>query len=244
MASSASPSSLSPKGSLVPEHATRRSVLIGMLAASASIPGKGRAEADGAFDISGDDGRPVMTMRLPVELSPSSLPGIVWVGSATPDVTLIEFFDYNCPFCRKAASDLDALVARDKELRLGLINNAILGIGSIQAAKVQQAVLKLYGPERANNFHKALFARRGLHDGASALQVSASLGLNEKDVRAAADGADVTSVLTRQAKMAEALGLVATPSFEIGSVGILGYPGSRTVAKMIASVRACEKPAC
>ncbi len=54
-----------------------------------------------------------------------TLPGVVWTGSATPGVTLIEFFDYNCPYCRKAMPDIHALVRSTPDLRVGLVNNPI-----------------------------------------------------------------------------------------------------------------------
>ncbi len=223
----------------------RREVLAGTLALGVGWILTRHAEAaDNALDISGDDGKPLPNFRLPVELSPSSLPGIIWVGSESPDVTFIEFFDYNCPFCKVASPDLDALMAMDKGFRLGLVNNPIISLASIQAAKVQQGVLKLYGPQRAYAFHKALFARRGLHDGAAALQTAAALGLNQTDLEGASDGGDVGSVLKRQAKASEALGFAATPSFDLNGIGVLGYPGPKAMANMVSAVRTCEKPVC
>ena len=220
---------------------TRRMVL-GAMAAGLVAPV--RAAADDVVRIVGDDGQTIPTIRLPSELSPSSLPGTVWVGSARPDVTYIEFFDYNCPFCRRAVLDLDAMLAADRGLRLGLVNNAIISIGSIQAAKVEQAVLRLRGPAVAYRFHKALFARRGVIDGTVALQVAETLGVARNEIEAAADGDAVTAVLKQQAKTAQALGLAVTPAFAVNGIGILGYPGRRALTKMAAAVRACDKPAC
>ena len=51
--------------------------------------------------------RPIRNFRIPAELDPATLPGIVWSGARAGDVVLYEFFDYNCGFCRKAARDLD-----------------------------------------------------------------------------------------------------------------------------------------
>src|SRR5206468_5779509 len=112
------------------------------------------------------------------------------------------FSDYNCPYCRNAAADLDALLTHDSGFRLGLVNNPIIGLGSVQSAKVQQAVLKLYGPKRAYDFHKAMFAHRGANDGPVALEIAQSLGLARGNIEAAADGDDVASVLKRQVKLA------------------------------------------
>lgn len=222
---------------------TRRTILATGLALAATPLTGPLASAD-EFVLRGDDGQPVRNVRIPPELSPNSLPGIVWVGPERADATLIEFFDYNCTWCRKAMTDLDALLKKDKALRLGLVNYAVFGIGSVQAAKVQQAVLKLYGPAKAYAYHQAMFSRRGKNDGESALATVASLGLDVAKVTDAADGEDVTRVLTRQAKLAEALGFNATPSFAMNGTGLLGYPGPRAIAEMVSAVKRCEKIAC
>ncbi|MBV8850689.1 MAG: DsbA family protein [Methylobacteriaceae bacterium] len=157
---------------------------------------------------------------------------------------LAEFFDYNCPYCRNAEADLGAIVARDGNFRLGLVNNAIIGLGSVQSAKVQQAALKLYGPKRAYDFHKAMFAHRGAKDGPVALGIAQSLGLDRAKIEETADSDVVTSVLKRQVKLASNLGFYATPSFMLNGVGILGYPGRESTARMIAAVRTCDKLKC
>jgi protein-disulfide isomerase len=179
---------------------------LALLASSAFVARRAAAQDSRAFDLFGDDGKRVANYRLPSELSLTGLPGITWVGSARPDVILVEFSDYNCPYCRKAAPDLDALVTKDSNFRLGLVNNPIIGLGSVQAAKVQQAVLKLYGPKRAYDFHKAMFAQRGGNDGPVALQIAQSLGLDKAGIETAADGEIISAVLKRQVKLASDLG--------------------------------------
>jgi protein-disulfide isomerase len=225
----------------------RRDILRAGLGLLASSPLAGRRAAgqdSRPFDLIGDDGKRVANYRLPSELSLTGLPGITWVGSASPDVTLVEFFDYNCPYCRKAVPDLDALAAKDGNFRLGIVNNAIIGLGSVQSAKVQQGVLKLYGPQRAYDFHKAMFAHRGGNDGPVALQIAQSIGLDRASIEAAADSETISSVLKRQVKLASDLGFYATPSFMLNGVGILGYPGPQSTGRMIAAVRKCDKLAC
>jgi protein-disulfide isomerase len=225
----------------------RRRLFGAALVGLASLPLLARlgvAQEDNWFSILDDDGKPVPNFRLPSELSTEGLPGIVWTGSEAPDVILIEFFDYNCPFCRKAANDLEAVLSKDKNFRLGLVNNAILAPGSIRAAQIEQAVLKFYGPQRAYDFHLKLFEHRGANDGATALQVVNDMGLDAAGIQAAADGADIAGVLKRQMTLANDLGFAATPSFILDGIGILGYPGSGAVSRMISAVRKCDKPAC
>jgi protein-disulfide isomerase len=217
--------------------------LLGAVAAK-TLVWPARAQESGLYPLAADDGKPVANYKLPSELSPTELPGIIWHGSKEADVVLVEFFDYNCPYCRKASADLDALVSKDKHLRLGLANNAVLGLGSFLAARVQQAVLRLYGPDRAYAFHKQLFAHRGPNDGAGALAIAKSMGLDAAAVEDSANSDKIGSVLKRHIQLAADLGFAASPSFALSSVGILGYPGPRSIAQMIAASRKCDAPAC
>ena len=202
------------------------------------------AQAGSLFPFTSDDGKQVYNYRLPSDLSTEGLPGVVWTGAASPDVILVEYFDYNCPFCRKAAGDLDKLLARNPGLRLGLVNNPILSLGSVQAAKIQQAVLRTAGPAQAYRFHQAVYAKRGPIDGPLALEVVGEIGLDAKAVEAAADLPQVGGVIKRQAQLAQALGFEATPSFSLGNIGILGYPGPDAMARATESVKACDKLSC
>ncbi len=220
---------------------TRRRTLglIGLLPLMASP-----ARADDEYPLRGDDGAPIQNFRIPSELDPATLPGVVWKGGKSADVILYEFFDYNCAFCRKAARDVETILARDPNLRLGLVNNPILSLGSVQAAKVQQAVLKLRGPSAAYDFHLKMFTKRGQSDGLSALEVVRSMGLDAKKVEEAADGEIVSQVLSRQARLAASLGMSMTPSFAIAGAGLLGWPGVATLRSIVANARKCDHPVC
>lgn len=203
-----------------------------------------RAEIAQEFPIQADDGAPVQNFRIPSELDPAILPGIVWNGMKSADVIFYEFFDYNCAFCRKAAREIEAIRAKDSDLRFGLINNAILSIGSIQAAKVQQAILKLRGPQVAYDFHVRMFATHGQSNGASALSIARDLGLDVRKVEETADSAVVTDVLSRQTQLSANLGMSMTPSFVIAGIGILGWPGVKALQSIIANARKCDHPVC
>lgn len=196
------------------------------------------------YPFADDKGRQVYNYRLPADLSTEGLPGIVWTGASSPDAVLVEFFDYNCPYCRTAAPDLDALLARTPGLRLGLVNNPILSAGSVQAAAVQQAILRTHGPARAYAFHKRVLAEHGSVDGPSALRIAADLGLDAKALEATGDLPQVRDVIARQRHLAQALGFQATPSFMLNATGILGYPGPAAMARVIAAVKRCDKLVC
>ncbi len=222
---------------------TRRQAL-SLIGALPLIVGAARAQEEQEYSLRGDDGAAIRNFRIPAELDSATLPGIVWSGAKSADVVLYEFFDYNCGFCRMAARDLDEILGDDKNLRLGLINNAILSIGSVQAAKVQQAVLRLHGPRVANEFHARMFRRRGQRDGASALAVVRDMGLDPKKVEESGDSSVVSAVLTRQAKLAASLGMEMTPSFAVAGIGLLGWPGKTALQGIVANARKCDHPVC
>jgi protein-disulfide isomerase len=228
----------------------RRTILRGMalpLLAAASPSGSARSQSgEGWYPLKGDDGKPAANMRLPVELTGEidQLPGVIWTGSASSAVTLYEFYDYNCPYCRVAASDLPKLMQRMPELRVGLVNNAILGLGSVQAAKVELALLRLQGPRAAHGFHRALFETRGAKDGPRALAVAERMGASRAPLESAADGSEISRMLSQQVRLAADLGLAATPSFVAGTVGVLGYPGPKALAGIVASLDRCGEVIC
>ncbi|MBA1154604.1 DsbA family protein [Microvirga mediterraneensis] len=227
----------------------RRRIIQGTALALLSMPSFNIARAqstDGWHALKGDDGKPVPNTRLPVELTNEidALPGVIWVGSKSSAVTLYEFYDYNCPYCRVAAKDLHVLLKQRPELRLGLVNNAILSLGSMQAAKVELALLLLRGPAIAYELHRRLFAMPGVNDGRRALDVAEGLGVPRRESEPMADSEKVGGMLREQASLAANLGLAATPSFVAGGAGILGYPGARTIGRIVASLDACGEIVC
>ena len=203
-----------------------------------------RAQEGSLYPFPDDRGRQVYNYRVPSDLSVEGLPGIVWAGATHPEVILVEFFDYNCPYCRAAAPDIDAILSAMPTLRLGLVNNPILSAGSLQAAKVQQAVLRSHGPDKAYAFHKAALATHGPIDGPAALDVAAGLGLSRAATETEGDLPQIGAVVKRQAHLADALGLRATPSFTVGATAILGYPGPKALGRALAAVRQCDKLVC
>ena len=221
----------------------RREFILGFLTISA-LGGVYPALADPQFAINGDDGSPVENFKMPVELDPAQLAGVVWKGSKTADISIYEFFDYNCGYCRKAAYELDALLAHDPGLRLGLVNNPILSLGSVQVAKIQQAILRLNGPDAAYAFHMKMFERHGQATGPAALEVVRAMKLDAHKIEEAADSSVVADVLSRQAHLASNAGMAMTPSFVLAGTGIMGWPGKQSLQVMIAAARKCDHPAC
>ncbi|MBX9740196.1 MAG: DsbA family protein [Beijerinckiaceae bacterium] len=223
----------------------RRQTLIRLMAA-APLTLSSQESAAQWYKIIGEDGQPVANLRLPVELTAQidELPGIIRVGSTRPDLSLAEFTDFNCPHCKRASRDVHALVTQDRNLRVTLVNNPILSPMSAQAAKVALAVFALKGAATAYELRMKLFAQRGTVDGLKALELAEGLGAKRSEVEQMADGPKVGQALTAQMKLAAALGFVATPSFMIAGVGLLGHPGRKPLRKILDSVRACDQVVC
>jgi protein-disulfide isomerase len=158
---------------------------------------------------------------LPAGLDPKTAPGLSWAGSGP---AAIEIFDYNCPYCRAVFEALDARVAK-KTLRLGLIDSPQLSIGSIQAAKLRQAALILYGPAKAYAFHRRIFAQRGAIDGETGLAAARALKFDVEKLTETADSDAVRDILIAQAHFLNKAGAQATPSFFLGGKLVSGWPG-------------------
>ncbi|MCP1560849.1 UNVERIFIED_ORG: protein-disulfide isomerase [Methylobacterium sp. SuP10 SLI 274] len=212
-----------------------------------AIAGPAAAQSYGqTFKVENDEGRPVANMRLPGEITGQiqELRGVTYVGPREAEVTLYEFFDYNCPWCRKAAADVTALAASDPALRIGLVHNPILSPMSAQAAKVSLAVQRKLGSAAAFAFYGQLLATKGQIDGLKALEIGAKAGVTRAELEQIADSDEVREAMRAHMTVAANLGLTATPSYVLGNTGVLGHPGVKSLAKMIGAMRRCDQIAC
>ncbi len=226
------------------EGPSRRAVLGGLLAALFGAPSAHAQDADQWVNVRGDHGTPIPNVRIPSELDPFGLPGILWFGAATPDVNLFEFFDYNCPVCRASVPEIDALVRETSGLRLGLIHNAILSPGSVGAARTVLAVLRLAGPQKAYELHRRLFSLRGHVDERRALAAASDLGVSA-DAIAAPDIARMAGdALAAHMRLAKGVGFEITPSYVLQGIGLFGHPGPRSLRAMIAAAKECDELVC
>jgi protein-disulfide isomerase len=196
------------------------------------------------YPLVGDDGQRVSNHTIKLLGPLDGLRGVVVVGNPSGRATLVEFYDLNCPYCRQAATDLGELLARDRELRLVLVPYPVLGIPSISAARVELAVAKLGTAEQFYAFHRKIYAQRGTVDGRRALEVAKSLGLNTRRLLALADGDEITETMKNHVSLGDALGLQATPSFVVGELAILGYPGPHAIEAIVTAAATCGKAVC
>jgi protein-disulfide isomerase len=205
------------------------------------------AQADeGYYPLKADDGEIIANHRVPVEIESQieRAPGIVVVGNPHGDVTLVEFYDVNCPFCRAASPDIEAMLKSNAELRLVLVPFPVLGIPSIQGTRVELAVAKLTSAANFYRFHRMLDQTRGVVDGGRALAAAKAVGLDQKNVLEAANDDKLADVMTAHLKLGDDLAIQATPGFVIKGVAIVGYPGPKAMAKIVASVEKCGAVIC
>lgn len=198
------------------------------------------------FKIAGPDGSPVANHRISPEQAAAvaKLPGAVAVGNPNGDVTLAEFYDLNCPYCRRASADVDALLKSDQGLRVILVPFPVLGVASIQAGRVELAVRKLASSQTFYAFHRKIYEGRGVIDGERALAAARELKLDQQKVLSAANDDAVTEIMKAHVRLGNALNLVATPSYVIGNFAIVGHPGAASLKAVIASVRKCAQVVC
>jgi len=201
---------------------------------------------EGAYPIKADDGSIIANHRMPAALQGriEKLTGVTVVGNPHGEVTLNEFYDLNCPYCRAASGEIDKSLRGIPQLRLVLVPFPVLGIPSIQAGKVELAVQRLASPRQFYEFYRKAMASRGVMDGNRAFAIAKAIGLDLKRVSAIANEDSIADVMIAHVRLGNALAIEATPGFVIKGLVIVGYPGPKSLAHIIESVQRCDKVVC
>jgi protein-disulfide isomerase len=158
------------------------------------------------------------------------------VGNVKGDVPVIEFFDYNCGYCKKAFLDLAKLMDRDKKVRVILKEFPILAKGSEEASRVALAA-KMQG--KYWEFHRAMLESQGQANEASALRVAEKLGLDMARLKKDMASAEVKKEIDDTRQLATKMGIQGTPHFIVGDRVIPGAPENlaELLSKHVADVR-------
>ena len=194
--------------------------------------------------LTGDDGQLVPNHAVKLLGPIDTLPGVVTVGNPNGKTALVEFYDLNCPYCRIASADIADMVDLDRELKLVLVPFPVLGVPSIAASRVELAVAKLGTPAQFYDFHRKVYAQRGITDGARALEIARGLGLDIEALAKLGDSDEITATMKDHVRLGNSLGLAATPAFIIDGVAILGYPGRYRLQAIVDASDACGKVVC
>jgi len=171
-------------------------------------------------------------------------PRHVVVGNPKGDVTFVEFFDYNCGYCKRALEDMNALMKADPKLRVVLKEFPVLGPASMDAARVGVAVrMQDKTGKKYLEFHQKLLNSRGQADKARALAAAKEAGFDVARIEKDMASDEVRTQLEESMKLAEALGLNGTPSYVVGPEVVVGAVGLKTLKERVNNAR-CGQATC
>ncbi|WP_238367851.1 DsbA family protein [Mesobacterium pallidum] len=156
------------------------------------------------------------------------------LGNPDGDVTVVEFFDYNCPYCRRVKPEVRALIDEDPNIRLVYREWPILGDGSVFAAKAALAARK---QGKYEEFHWAMMGLQGRAEEASVLRVAEDIGLDVDQLRADMDAPEVEEHIATSMRLTQALGFNGTPSFVIGDALVPGFVEKARLAELVEDAR-------
>jgi protein-disulfide isomerase len=150
----------------------------------------------------------------------------VVLGNPQGKVTMVEFFDYNCGFCKRALPDMMSLLKTDPDLRFVLKEFPVLGEGSVDAAHVAVAArMQDSTGKKYIEFHQKLLGGRGPADKTRALAAAKEAGFDMARIEKDMDSDEVKKTIDENMKLADALGVNGTPSYVVGDEVVVGAVG-------------------
>ncbi len=159
------------------------------------------------------------------------------VGNPNGKITIVEFYDYNCGFCKRAMEDMQALTKADPDLRFVLKEFPILSPDSHKASIVSMAFHKMM-PEKYGEFHTALLGGEGRATEARAIKIALSLGADEATLRQHMQDPDIPAALAKTYDLASKLTITGTPSYVVGDEVVFGALGEKVLAEKIEAAKA------
>jgi protein-disulfide isomerase len=172
------------------------------------------------------------------EIFNASYDGII--GNPEGDITIVEFFDYNCGYCKRALQDMEALVEGNPDLRFVMKEFPILGPDSQRAHVVSMAFRNLL-PENYAAFHSDLLGGEARVTEDEAILAAVSHGADEAALRQEMQNPDIIAAFQATYALAEQLSITGTPSYVVGNEVVFGAMGQEVLAEKIEQVRA-ENP--
>ena len=154
------------------------------------------------------------------------------LGNPKGSVTLVEFFDYNCGYCKKSYPDLENLIKSDPKLRVVIKDFPILGPDSVKAHIVARAVMKIM-PEKYAEFHKELLTIPGRSNEEKAIKIAVKLGVDEQKLRSTMQDESLQQAFVDNGQLAYALGINGTPSYILGNNVLVGAVGENILKAKI-----------
>lgn len=168
----------------------------------------------------------------------------VVIGNPEGDITLVEFMDYNCGFCKRAMEDVTALAKADPKLRVVLKDFPILGPDSVEASRVAVAAKAQLQGQKYFDFHNKLMSVKGRVNGAKALEVAKEAGADIEKLKKEMEAPATKAAIEDTVALGDRLGLTGTPAFIIGEEIVFGAVGQAALKQKLDSVRRCGKTEC
>jgi protein-disulfide isomerase len=203
--------------------------------AAANASAGTNASSSAAIKSASDRSAAVASNAAPLFTSPHQ----VTLGNPNGDVTLVEFFDYSCGFCKRALPDLLALLKDDPKLKIVLKELPILGAGSVDAARVAVAVrMQDSGGQKYLAFHQQLFGSAGPASKEKALAAAKEQGLDMARLEQDLASDEIVSTIKEDVQLAGAVGITGTPGYVIGKQVVHGAVGIAGLKQQIETARA------
>lgn len=165
-------------------------------------------------------------------------------GNPKGDVTIVEFFDYNCGYCKRALDDMRVLLKDDPNIRVVLKDFPVLGPESVEASRVAVAVKNQLQGEKYWDFHIKLMAAKGRINGAKAIDAAKEAGVNIDLLRRDMDSVETRRIIDETVALGDRLSLTGTPAFVLADEVVFGAVGKDALKAKIAAVRKCGKTNC
>lgn len=164
--------------------------------------------------------------------------GVSWVGgNPDGDITLVEFMDYRCGYCRKAFEEVATLVETDGNIRFVVKEFPILGEDSVRASRFAIATRQIAGPEAYERAHAGLINMKGPVNDAALNRLARDLSLDAPAIMAAMNGEAVTAELKANNALAQKLAINGTPTFVLGDQMLRGYVPLPDMQQIVADAR-------
>lgn len=141
-------------------------------------------------------------------------------GNPKGDITIVEFFDYNCGYCKKAFSEVNELIKEDKNVRVIFLDMPILGPQSTEASKWSLAAAN---QGKYFEYHRALMDHQGPKTPEALEKLAQDLGLDVKKLKEEKESEEISKLIGANIEQAQAMGFNGTPGFIIGDEPSFGY---------------------
>jgi protein-disulfide isomerase len=165
-------------------------------------------------------------------------------GNPTGDVTIVEFFDYNCGYCKRSLEDMRVMIKDDPKLKVVMKDFPVLGPDSLEASRVAIAAKNQLKGDKYWDFHVRLMSAKGRINGEKALEVAKESGADLARLRKDMETPQIKTVIDETVALGDRLGLTGTPAFIVGEEIVFGAVGADALKAKVVAVRQCGKSVC